>query len=62
MITLSMDGSWRLKDEENAVLLSPCHIQISPPIAAFYGSRAASRPVGGARFGCGAPNDVLDLF
>jgi hypothetical protein len=48
MITLSMDGSWRLKYEESAALLSPCHIQISPPIAAFCGSQV---PGGASRQG-----------
>jgi hypothetical protein len=38
-MTLSMDGSWT-PYEESAAPLSPCHIQISPPSAAFCGSRA----------------------
>src|ERR1039458_3489675 len=33
----------RPKYEESAALLSPCHIQISPPSAAFYGNHMPRR-------------------
>jgi len=56
-----MTGYFEVSNEENAALLSPCHIQISLPYAAFCGSRAAPWPPT-ARTGVDIQSDVLDLF
>jgi hypothetical protein len=38
MMTLSIDGSIYASQERKRRLLSPCHNQNSPPIAAFCGN------------------------
>jgi hypothetical protein len=56
-----MDESSAL-GRENAELLSPCHTQISLPVAAFCGKARASDQTEGEPFGCGQAINVLDLF
>jgi hypothetical protein len=77
MMTLSMTALGYPRDE-SAALLSPCHNQISLPVAAFYGSAGCGRVLPAGSFstlhgvvfailrpglpGCGQRSFVLDLF
>jgi len=60
-MTLSMDGLGYPDGGESAALLSPCHNQISLPVAAFCGKAGLAADAVAA--GCGRISfHVLDLF
>jgi hypothetical protein len=61
MITLSIGGSG-IPQRKNAALLSPCHIQISPPDCSFLRQSRIELTRYSGHTGVEIAKHVLDLF